>query len=109
MVNKKIIESNIKTQIINEIMSSFNFKKVKAYMDLVEWKYAHDDGTMRVPDIETIKSTAYKMLIRLNEFGDYSSTGGFTATLHNWNGGTIILTFNIAEFEYSKNEVETNF
>lgn len=81
-------------------MTNFDFKKVESYMRLTNWTWAMGDE-QRVPTLEEIKTCAYDLLNSLEDYESYASTGGFTASSHCWDKGTIILTFDIEEYEAS--------
>lgn len=80
---------------INDVMDAFEFDKVEAHMNHVNWGWAaptpEDEWNLEVPDLDQIKQSLRKMLVRaynnMNEnkkidpeFNSpcYSSCGGFT-------------------------------
>lgn len=66
------------TQIEN-ILESFDFKRVKKAMKVLNWKYCTSDFKEYIPDIQDLKKTAKECLenaIKCN----FSETGGFLAT-----------------------------
>ena len=72
---------------IEEILESFNFEKVHAYMTLVKWTWGGD----KPPSIAELKATARSLLglAVTSEYDNSSiSTGGFVATRDIWKRGT---------------------
>jgi hypothetical protein len=70
---------------IDEVMESFNFEKVHAFMTLTKWSW-RDEG---VPDINKLKSTARYLLegvMNSSLLSSSSATGGFIATKFNYGG-----------------------
>jgi len=69
-----------------EIMESFDFGRVHDYMVSVDWKWAHGDGSYRVPTVEELKTTAEMLLNQLtwSEECTYVATGGFHAVKFVW-------------------------
>jgi hypothetical protein len=77
---------------IEEILDRFNFEKVHAYMKLVGWTYASDDGS--TPTLEQLKDTARAVLFqacsprRACPLGHRRlATGGFEARIDAWESG----------------------
>lgn len=63
--------------IINYILTHFNFAKVHAYMTMVKWEWWDGEGPNKVPTIEQLKIAAKDLLIATyNEKGG-RQTGGF--------------------------------
>jgi len=62
---------------IDYIIDRFDFEIVKDYMDMKNWKWVNS-----VPTLSELKSTSLDLLMRVKDgdFGDFTSTGGFTAT-----------------------------
>lgn len=65
---------------IDEIMDTFDFEEVHAWMTHSNWEWGNMDGQARVPDIWEIRQSARERLKQAARTG-YSCTGGFTAEL----------------------------
>jgi len=65
---------------IDEIMDTFDFKKVKKTMEMLEWAWSSSGG---IPDEYEIRKTARRLLKQLIDFedGGITSVGGFRAEL----------------------------
>lgn len=98
---------------INDVMDAFEFDKVEAHMQAVNWQWStptkDDEWHMEVPDLDRIKRSLRKMLVRvyntmnenkrLNPDFDspcYSSCGGFTVYV--WPDDTCQAYFSVAEW-----------
>lgn len=78
---------------IDYIIDRFDFERVKKFMEIDDWKWGNN-----TPTLSELKSTALDLLMRIKDgkYGDYSSTGGLTAT----NCGDFLrLDFSIADME----------
>lgn len=64
---------------IDEIMDTFEFERVAAWMEFSKWGWADGHETV-VPDLYAIKREARARLREAARFG-YTSTGGFTAKM----------------------------
>jgi hypothetical protein len=71
MTRKEVLENQL-----DEIMDSFDFKKVKKMMEAVDWVWATTDG--EVPDEYELRKAARRMM-RVAINGEECSTGGFRA------------------------------
>lgn len=70
------------TNIIDKIISEFNFDRVRKVMVATNWKWISSSLTMEIPDIEHMRKTARELLedvSSVEEWGSWS-TGGFKAT-----------------------------
>ena len=78
---------------VGQIMESFDFDKVHAFMKLTDWKW-HSFDEPRVPDVEDLKATAHSLLVKIaldREVGD-AGQGGFTVAMYDYG---ISLTFQL--------------
>lgn len=86
--------------VVKEIFEGFNFEKVYQTMKALDWVWyfgVEADGREKygIPNIQTLKNSAYRMLKEVYERGKGSnSTRGFRA---GWDGGELYLTFSIEE------------
>ncbi len=70
---------------IDYIIEHFNFERVYNFMKFDNWTWTtgrYKKGVEFQPTLNELKSTALKLLMDVKDgkFGEYSSTGGFTAT-----------------------------
>lgn len=65
---------------IDEIMDTFDFEDVHAWMVHSNWEWGNLDGKSRVPEIYEIRQAARERLKEAARDG-YSCTGGFAARL----------------------------
>jgi len=89
--------------LVQEIYESFNWQNVHKAMMATNWCWSlgkAEDGThlMGVPNIETIKTTAYKRLKHAYETGEQVSSGGLSA---GWDGEDLFLVFTFEETSVS--------
>jgi hypothetical protein len=64
---------------IDDIMDTFDFDAIHAWMVHSNWVWGGLDGRVRVPDIYEIRTEARNRLKQAAKSG-FSCTGGFTAT-----------------------------
>lgn len=84
---------------INEILYSFNFKKVRLVMKALNWKWstASLDGA-EIPSIERMQATARHLLTHVATTRDVvCATGGFYA--HRYGNGVLELSFIVENYE----------
>lgn len=72
--------------LIDEMIDSFDFRKVHYVMQYVDWKYAKPDGTLILPEISDLKRTArsclrnaYRYSLKHGDDASVVGTGGFEA------------------------------
>ena len=71
---------SIQEEAIEEIMSCFDFEKVKKTMDFLRWGWGTSNGKLEIPSLPKIKESAKELLIKTaNEpMSDQTiSRGGF--------------------------------
>ena len=96
-ITKKVTVNKVsRDDMVEEIMSNFDFEKVKKIMDYLDWRWRNDTTT---PTIKELRKTALDCLNVVKYKDEYStcSTGGFCACFEPFDGGTIKLSFNLTE------------
>jgi hypothetical protein len=87
----------MKQNVIQETLDKFDFHKVKAYMESVDWQYFYGP-----PSLEDLVSTARTVLtdaLNSKHKGHGSvSTGGFHARTDRWEGNTTYLSLSFEPF-----------
>lgn len=98
---------------IAEVMDVFDFDKVEAHMQHVDWGWSaptpEDEWHLEVPDLDTIKYAVRKLLVRAYQSMNYckkedpnisapcySSAGGFTVYV--WPNDTCQLFFSVTDW-----------
>lgn len=83
-----------------EIGKNFGWDRVHKAMIALNWCWSlgrdsFGNDNMGIPNIETIKNHAYRLLKQAYEEDKTISTGGFTA---GWDSGELYLTFTLEEW-----------
>lgn len=88
---------------INEIKEQFDFELVHKAMMATGWVWHFGDDIldrtrMGIPDLDTIKNTAYSLLKEAYESYKHVGSGGFMA---GWEHGEMYLTFTLEQASIS--------
>jgi hypothetical protein len=96
-------------RLVDEIIDSFDFRKVHYVMQYVDWKYAKPDGTVSLPEISDLKRVArsclrnaYRYSLKYGDDASVVGSGGFEAQYFPANekeGPMFRLRFVLSEWE----------
>lgn len=82
---------------IDEIMDTFDFRRVAEVMEYFEWEWCHADGRYEVPTESEIRASARRLLQEVSRNPPANvTTGGFTA--RSYEDGNLTLEFTLAEW-----------
>lgn len=91
---------------ILHIMENFDFKTVRKVMKALNWKWAIDEDTRRVPKLSELRYFALNLLVDLlAENHPYIKSGGFMASRE---GRDLELTFCVAEWDTETLHIEAD-
>ena len=95
--------------LVDEMIDSFDFRKVHYVMQYVDWKYAKPDGTVSLPEISDLKRVArsclrnaYRYSLKYGDDAYVVGSGGFEAQYFpadKEEGPTFRLRFILSEWE----------
>lgn len=83
-------------ELAKEINDQFNWEKLRKAMIATDWNWKMGETSMGIPDIKTLKNTAYELLEYAYDTGNTHSTGGFFA---GWQDDKLYLVFTLLEAE----------
>lgn len=97
------------TQLVEQVMSNFDFDRVKKVMDFLKWEWASQDGEFKIPStyelIEFAKRELWNVLERSYETKIDMQTmcGGFKVKVE-WYDDECYLTLSFVLTQWSENE-----
>lgn len=85
-MEKKNLIKDIQERMIMDVLNEFDFRKVHDLMRVTNWKWACNDGELRVPCLyDLIKNAEFLLRTILKNYGKgkytYVCSGGFKASL----------------------------